>query len=390
MMARRVVAVALLSLLIFPLATPVSAEWEEDAWLSNIIGPERLSLGDEFGCHGMPVHDSSSNNTEINSCRDYLTNRINASKWGSEPISYGVDSGKNDQTYFTSIRDAGFLLIDSNEDELIDTHHGLSVINYNGGSLEKNIGSKQQFDDALESGSDLVNFFWMARDHDVIVRPETELIESIESTNAWFTTWGEHYSYRSIYGNFSVIDNDLGYWDVEFNNEDTESWLVPVTSSFKSLGANVVSVEDEFNFINELESNEPHLKEGWRQEGNTLFLTLYPNKQVRVNFDRSEIADVIQEPCENFNGHNFSITVAGHHTNDLFDWSRRWDDSIMRFTWLIEPRELDGFSWFLPSIAVFLALAAPVAIIYLVKTDRRAQQMVSVFDSLDGVRFGEE
>ena len=106
------------------------------------------------------------------------------------------------------------------------------MINYNGGSLEKNIGSKQQFDDALESGSDLVNFFWMARDHDVIVRPETELIESIESTNAWFTTWGEHYSYRSIYGNFSVIDNDLGYWDVEFNNEDTESWLVPVTSSF--------------------------------------------------------------------------------------------------------------------------------------------------------------
>ena len=150
----------------------------------------------------------------------------------------------------------------------------------------------------------------MARDHDVIVRPETELIESIESTNAWFTTWGEHYSYRSIYGNFSVIDNDLGYWDVEFNNEDTESWLVPVTSSFKSLGANVVSVEDEFNFINELESNEPHLKEGWRQEGNTLFLTLYPNKQVRVNFDRSEIADVIQEPCENFNGHNFINEVS--------------------------------------------------------------------------------
>ena len=57
----------------------------------------------------------------------------------------------------------------------------------------------------------------------------------------------------------------------------------------------------------------------------------------------------------------------------------------MRFTWLIEPRELGGFSWFLPAIAVFLALAAPAAIIYLVKTDRRAQQMVSVFNSLDGI-----
>ena len=30
----------------------VVAEWEDDNWLRNIIGPERLELGDEFGCHG--------------------------------------------------------------------------------------------------------------------------------------------------------------------------------------------------------------------------------------------------------------------------------------------------------------------------------------------------
>jgi hypothetical protein len=62
----------------------------------------------------------------------------------------------------------------------------------------------------------------------------------------------------------------------------------------------------------------------------------------------------------------------------------------MRFTWLVEPRDVVGFSWLLPTVAVLLALAAPVAIIWLVKNDRRAQQMVSVFDSLDEIKFGEE
>ena len=390
MFARRGVAVAILSLLIFPLASPVAAEWEEDAWLSNIIGPERLALGDEFGCHGMPGYTSSVNYSEIISCRDYLSDRINASKWGSEPLSYGLDLEQYDNTDFSSISEAGFYLIDSYEEELVANHDGLSVINYNGGSLEKNIGSKEQFDNALATGSDLVNFYWMARNHDAIVRPEPELIESIESSTAWFTTWGEHFSYRAIYGNFSVINDGLGFWEVEFKNENISTWMVPVTSSFELFGVNVVSIEDELGQLNELESNAPHLEEGWRQHGEKLFLTLEPNKQVRVNFDRSEKVDIVQVPCNNFNGHNFSITVAGHHTNDLFDWSRRWDDSIMRFTWLIEPRELGGFSWFLPAIAVFLALAAPAAIIYLVKTDRRAQQMVSVFNSLDGIQFGEE
>ncbi len=43
MFGRRVVAVALLALLLMPLTAPAAAEWEEDSWLSNIIGPERLA-----------------------------------------------------------------------------------------------------------------------------------------------------------------------------------------------------------------------------------------------------------------------------------------------------------------------------------------------------------
>ncbi len=390
MFGRRVVAVALLALLLMPLTAPVAAEWEEDSWLSNIIGPERLALGDEFGCHGMPDIDISTNNSVILQCRDYLTQRIEASKWGVEPLSFGLSSGNLTVTDASAISDAGFKLIDSFEEEINESPDGLSVIQYNGGSLEKNVGSTEQFDDAVASGVELVNFFWIAREHDVVVRPDSELINSIESTTAWFTTWGEHYSYQESYGNFSIIDNGSGSWDVEFMPETGSGWSVPVTSEFISLDANVISVQGESGPLDELTVDEPHLKEGWRQEENSLFLTLAPAHRVSISFDRSNLVYLEQVASPQFNGHDLAITVAGHHTSDLFDWSRRWDDSPMRFTWLVEPREVAGFSWLLPTIAVLLALVAPVAIIWLVKNDRRAQQMVSVFDSLDEIKFGEE
>ncbi len=43
----------MVALLASATTTPsVVGEWEDDSWLSNIIGPERLANGDEFGCHG--------------------------------------------------------------------------------------------------------------------------------------------------------------------------------------------------------------------------------------------------------------------------------------------------------------------------------------------------
>jgi len=388
---RRVVAVALLSLLLMPLTSPVAAEWEEDSWLTNIIGPERLALGDEFGCHGIPNVKISSNNSVISECKNYLTQRIEASNWGAEPLSFGIPTGELDANDAIAISDSGFKLIDSyDDDEIIYSSDSLSVIQYNGGSLEKNVGSKEEFEDAVTSGEELVNFYWRARDHDVIVRPDSDLINSIEASTAWFTTWGEYHSYQGSYGNFSVIDNGSGIWDVEFVPTTSSWWSVPVTSQFISMGANVISVHDESGNLSQLGVDEPHLKEGWGQKGDSLFLTLAPNHRVSVIFDRSSSLNLEQAPSPLFNGHSLAITVAGHHTSDLFDWSRRWDDSPMRFTWLVEPREVEGFSWFLPTVAVLLALVAPVAIIWLVKNDRRAQQMVSVFDSLDEIKFGEE
>ncbi len=51
-------AIVVVSLLILPiLSYTVIAEdneypYDEDGWLTRIAGPERFSLGDEFGCQG--------------------------------------------------------------------------------------------------------------------------------------------------------------------------------------------------------------------------------------------------------------------------------------------------------------------------------------------------
>ena len=147
---RRVVAVALLSLLLMPLTSPVAAEWEEDSWLTNIIGPERLALGDEFGCHGIPNVIISSNNSVISECKNYLTQRIEASNWGAEPLSFGIPTGELDANDAIAISDSGFKLIDSyDDDEILDSSDSLSDIQYNGSSFEKNVGSKEEFEDEI-------------------------------------------------------------------------------------------------------------------------------------------------------------------------------------------------------------------------------------------------
>ena len=62
-------------------------KWEEDGWLAT-IGLEHLENGDEFGCYGMPnlawEADPGAMSLE---CRDYIEDRIDASKWGQNPIS---------------------------------------------------------------------------------------------------------------------------------------------------------------------------------------------------------------------------------------------------------------------------------------------------------------
>ena len=136
-MKKRLISLLFIFLLFTPLMSPVAAEWEEDSWLINIIGPERLAMGDEFGCHGMPESSLLSNVDVISQCREYLTDRIHASEWGSEPLSFGLPDGEISSELQEGLQNSGFYITDSNG---AVKNENASLINYNGGSLEKNIG----------------------------------------------------------------------------------------------------------------------------------------------------------------------------------------------------------------------------------------------------------
>ena len=62
--------------------------------------------------------------------------------------------------------------------------------------------------------------------------------------------------------------------------------------------------------------------------------------------------------------------AVGHHTVDLFEWSSPFQESPLRFTWLVEPQPDIEPSWILPMLAVLIILAAPVAIRYTLKHDQ--------------------
>ena len=90
-MGVRPVGVFLLLIFLTPVLTPtVMADWDDDNWLWNLIGPERLEHGDEFACHGYEGKDINSDNSVIESCKNYLSSHTNSSRWGAEPISFGV------------------------------------------------------------------------------------------------------------------------------------------------------------------------------------------------------------------------------------------------------------------------------------------------------------
>ena len=70
----RPTGVFLLLIFVTPLLTPtVIADWDDDNWLWNLIGPERLEHGDEFACHGYEGVDINEDNSVIAVSYTHLT-----------------------------------------------------------------------------------------------------------------------------------------------------------------------------------------------------------------------------------------------------------------------------------------------------------------------------
>ena len=89
--SRRIVACLLMGLFASStLAAPVVAdvEWEADGWLTTALADERLAMGDEFGCYGMPGYSWFNDPGAVaKECRSYIENNTDASKWGANALS---------------------------------------------------------------------------------------------------------------------------------------------------------------------------------------------------------------------------------------------------------------------------------------------------------------
>ncbi len=366
---RRVAAFALLGILLIPIGMPGAVAYQQDGWLTqDVVGGERLSLGDEFGCHGLPGEDVYEDYDVVEDCKNYLTKRIHASKWGSEPLSFGLPEGEVDSTLSDVLISEGFRVIGDLELD-VTSDSALQVISRSGGSLEQNVASKEEIEAGiLENG--YVNLYWEARIADLNMRRDKDVLQWIEEQPFWFTTWGEFYSAQHHAEEYSVDSNEIV---LRGTNSSGDGWDVPGTTSLNVSGAEITSIKrvdnSSFSMISE---STKHLQDGYRLTSPShAYLTIPNGVEVRITLDGD--FDSVLLSAANFNGLTPFMAV-GHHTNDLFEWSEPFRDSPIRFTWLIEPKPDIEPNFILLGIAIVVVLAAPAAVWLALKKDREIQQ----------------
>ena len=343
-------------------APTVVAEWEEDGWLSNIIGPERLAHGDEFGCHGYEGVDTTEELWVIEACRDYIVEFTNASRWGSDPISFGVTDQQLDDITAAALVEAGFEIVG---DLLTEVPEGLTAMTRNGGSLEQGIADRELLE-SIEANT-LVSIYWEARKDDLKLREDGEVISWLEQQDVWFTTWGEWHHHR-LSGNEVVVTVEGSTITATLSNQS--SWSVPGTVRIQ-FDTGVRRVTDSSGSdLTAIEVDQRNLLAGWSEIADGMLLTIEPGTTVLIELE-GEPNSTLSTPQVTFNGLHHAVTVVGHHTTNLFQWSSDFQESDLVFTWLIErPAEIE-MNWALPVIAAAVLIAVPVSINYLVMRDQK-------------------
>jgi hypothetical protein len=368
------VGVILLVLFLIPTLAPITtAEWDEDNWLWNIIGPERLALGDEFGCHGYEGVDINVEQWIIEACRDYLMGFTNASRWGSNPISFGLPYGTENEVVFSTLIENNFSIIgDSSELERNDLHVFSRTT-----TLEKNQVEMEFLTNVAKD--ELLSIYWIAKWHDVKIREDKDAITLLVSQDVWYTTWGEWYNHKysgeNIYSYIEELADDNatdGYSRIHIinNYSNANGWQVPGTVFIEWNGANPTSWLD----LGNLEADDKILRNGYRYADGGAYLTLSPGQEIILEFI-DPAPQLLITPQLTFNGLHHSVTIVGHHVTDLHKWSSNFYDSQLRFTWLIERPAAIKMNWILPIIAVSVLIATPVIIKKLVQRDQDSQNI---------------
>jgi len=354
-------ATLMLAVLITSTTAPaVAGEWSEDTWLENIFGPERLENGDEFGCHGYEEISTTDENWVIEACRDYVMQSTNASRWGSAPISFGISGSSLDEATAQQLTSAGFLIVG---DMISEAPEGLILAIRNGASLEKGVANTSLIQSAEEDT--LVSIYWRARIDDLRVREDKDAIAWLEEQPYWYTTWGEWNLHR-LAGQSTTAE--LYGSQITSTSQTVSTWSVPGTIllQFDAEVSGVYNSSGEQ--YPEISTDVRKLEIGWRHVEGGILLTQAPETTLTIELE-SEPETLLSTPMKTFNDHHHAVTIVGHHTTNLRQWTTDFVNSELVFTWLIERPAGVEQSWFLPALALTILIATPLTIRYLIKKD---------------------
>jgi len=375
---RMLVLVMLLSATFAP-SVLADVQWEEDGWLAT-IGEERLEKGDEFGCYGMPNLSWRADPGAVAlECREYVEDRIEASKWGISPISTYTPSDLTAAQH-TVISNQGFSVHGDQTGQPATAWHSAANVpereydwfdlGRRGGSLEKGIGEISSLESELDAGG-LVNMYWVGRIYDATVRHDSNIVEMLSKReDTWFTTWGEAYSYWAV-ERCNSFNHSLENLLLVFEPIDsvacrsaTNAWNVPITWTANISDATVLDSN-----LPPLGVDDRNTKEGWRQEGSILYISIQAGNKAEFNLSKDVEYDITGR-TQFFNNKTSALTIGGHSTTDLFLWSKRFDDhDFLKFTWLLTPRGLEeGLEW-LPYVGVGVLVLSVSGIWLVLKKD---------------------
>ena len=371
----------LVLILFHPVALAESA-WDEDGWLQTSYGTDRLELGDEFGCYGMPgLSWYNDPGAVAQSCQSYITERINASQWGVHPLSTYTPSTLT-MAQHERIASQGFA-VHGDENELEDSAWLNSTdtpkdvwdwynLGRRGGSLEKGMASLDSIQEEISEGG-LVNLYWIGRVNDATVRHDREVLTYLnDAEDVWLTTWGEAWSYWSAhrcyeFSHSSEVTDEGSI--LRFESLVTEActsgelvgWNLPLTWKLNTSSADVSKVLISGDEAASIEG-ETNAMQGWRQQDDGVVLLSVKNGEpVELHFNDSELEYDVLGLTEFWNNHSAAVTIAGHETSDLFKWSKRFlgDDNV-RFTWLLTPRSSEEGAAWMPYAVLGVAFASTV------------------------------
>ena len=382
--SQRIVVCLLLGLFASSIiAAPVVAdvEWERDGWLTTALADERLASGDEFGCYGVPGYSWYNDPGAVaKECRSYIENNTEASKWGDNALStYAPDGLTMAQHNYIASQD---FVVHGDETGLTESAwHDADDVPYDiwdwynigrrGGSLEKEIGSLETVQNAVEEGG-LVNLYWIGRVNDATIRHDRDIADYLQNdAQAWMTTWGQAWSYWTANRCFEHSkDLDQEAATFTFSSIATEqctsvapnAWNVPATWRLSFENATVVDVQDVLGQSMRNLTGERQTSEGWRMDGNDLLVSVKRGTIVTVILDGENISFDVHNQTQFWNGYDAAVTIAAHDTTDLFLWSKRFDDEDqLRFTWLVSPRTIEGRLPWLPYAALVAGVVTIVA-----------------------------